>query len=834
MDAPSTSLLELYNADGQLLATGNSTQASIGVVIDSFLVPEDGDYFVRVRSSDDYLLIVTVNAVLDAGINDSFATAQRIGSRDDVLGSIESTYTAIGPQSYSDARSTADSLGAHLATITDPLEQRLINEQFPSNAHWIGLADDVEEARFEWVTGEPLEFTNWRLQQPDNRSGIQHFAVNVDGVWDDRAGTDINPAILEFADRDFYEINLSDGDQLELVSSTPSIGLPSNQLDLTIRLYDSSQTLVAEDDNLATDEGNARLDYEVADDKAGLYFIEVIASGLPGTGPARWNTFWTSTLIRRPAVLFEPLLGVVTSEDGETATIQVSLSSPPTDEVSFGLSISDLSEGSIDKDTLEFSPDDWNLPQIVTVTGVDDGLADGPIPYSILTSPVASADARYDGIDPPDVAITNFDNEPPVVVYLSLVANDIGNALGLSGTQASNEDIVSFDGSGFSLFFDGSDVGLANQRIDAIAVLSDTEILMSFDEPTAIIGINGTVDDSDIVRFTASQTGAQTSGQFELYFDGSDVGLNNSGEDVDAIDLLDDGRLLVSTLGSASVPGVSSSDEDVLAFTPDLLGTTTAGAWSLYFDGSDVGLANSSNEDPNALSVDRAGKIHLSTLGDFAVSSVVGANEDVFAFTPQSLGTATAGAYDLALYFDGSVSGLGGNAVGAIDLPPPLINNAPVAVDDEFEIDEDSVLTVSAPGVLATDTDFDGDPLRAVVSRLPTNGDLMLHPDGALTYVPNENFNGLDLFSYFANDGTDESLTAATVSITVRPTNDAPTANSQSVSTNQDTPVGVSFIAFDVDGDTLTYSIIEAPSNGSLSGVAPNLTYTPKPRFQRS
>src|SRR5438876_172532 len=49
--------------------------------------------------------------------------------------------------------------------------------------------------------------------------------------------------------------------------------------------------------------------------------------------------------------------------------------------------------------------------------------------------------------------------------------------------------------------------------------------------------------------------------------------------------------------------------------------------------------------------------------------------------------------------------------------------------------------------------------------------------------------------------------------------------------TNPDTPVAITLVATDADGDTLTYTVASPPANGSLSGTAPNLTYTPNPGF---
>jgi hypothetical protein len=229
--------------------------------------------------------------------------------------------------------------------------------------------------------------------------------------------------------------------------------------------------------------------------------------------------------------------------------------------------------------------------------------------------------------------------------------------------------LVDFHGAGFSLHFDGSDLGLEGFAIDAFAIVSSTEILISFTSAGTAGGV--AMDDSDILRFAATSLGAATAGTFSMYFDGSDVGLSTSGEDVDAVELLADGRLLVSTTNTASLPeGFSVEEEDLLVFTPTSLGPVTAGSWAPYFDGSDVALSNTA-EDVDAVALDASGKVHLSTTGNSSVSGVSGADEDVLVFTPSSLGATTQGTFAPARFFDGSIHGLGANDISAIDLPLP-------------------------------------------------------------------------------------------------------------------------------------------------------------------
>ncbi|MCC7292651.1 MAG: S8 family serine peptidase [Phycisphaerales bacterium] len=213
---------------------------------------------------------------------------------------------------------------------------------------------------------------------------------------------------------------------------------------------------------------------------------------------------------------------------------------------------------------------------------------------------------------------------------------------------AANEDVVSYNaGTGqWKLVFDGSDVGLSGFAIDGLAVLPGGDLLLSFTASGTVPGV-GTADDSDIVRFTPTSLGANTSGTFSMYFDGSDVGLSTSDEDVDAISLDASGRLIISTVGAASMNGSSGQDEDLFTFNATSYGSNTAGTFSMLFDGSDVGLGSNSNEDVDAVCWTSAGKILLSTIGDFSVTGLSGADEDVFQFTPTSLGSNTAGSYTM-------------------------------------------------------------------------------------------------------------------------------------------------------------------------------------------
>lgn len=108
-----------------------------------------------------------------------------------------------------------------------------------------------------------------------------------------------------------------------------------------------------------------------------------------------------------PGVTVTPTTGLVTTESGGTATFTVRLNSQPTASVTIGLNSANPPEGTVDRNSLVFTPANWNVPQAVTVRGVPDQVVDGDVAYAIITGTAQSADAGYNGLNPADVAATN-------------------------------------------------------------------------------------------------------------------------------------------------------------------------------------------------------------------------------------------------------------------------------------------------------------------------------------------------------------------------------------------------------------------------------------------
>ncbi len=110
---------------------------------------------------------------------------------------------------------------------------------------------------------------------------------------------------------------------------------------------------------------------------------------------------------------------MLTSESGDKATYTLALATKPLAPVKLKLHSSDITEGTVEPKTMVFTPDNWNKPQTVTVTGVDDEYADKSIDYAILTKAV-SVDPKYNNIDIKPIQVTNIDDDfPNIAVSLN-------------------------------------------------------------------------------------------------------------------------------------------------------------------------------------------------------------------------------------------------------------------------------------------------------------------------------------------------------------------------------------------------------------------------------
>jgi hypothetical protein len=175
--------------------------------------------------------------------------------------------------------------------------------------------------------------------------------------------------------------------------------------------------------------------------------------------------------------------------------------------------------------------------------------------------------------------------------------------------------------------------------------------------------------------------------------------------------------------------------------------------------------------------------------------------------------------------------------IGAFETIVPASNQPPTANNDSASTDEDTSVNVD---VLANDTDTDGnlDPATVTITTQPSNGSVVVNPDGTVTYTPNTGYFGSDSFAYTVDDEDGDTSNVATVDITVIEvvSNQAPViSDDSSVTTPKDTIIMIDVLSndSDLDGnlDFSTLEVVQDTPNGTLTIVNNQIQYEPNGTF---
>jgi len=190
---------------------------------------------------------------------------------------------------------------------------------------------------------------------------------------------------------------------------------------------------------------------------------------------------------------------------------------------------------------------------------------------------------------------------------------------------------------------------------------------------------------------------------------------------------------------------------------------------------------------------------------------------------------------------------LGLLAVCAVVFASATASAQAIAYDTSATVDEDGTVTitveaesmVSYPVMFALDSSASNGTVSGPFNE---NWDGFAFSTADFIYEPSPDYAGSDSFTYYADDGFAGDI--GTVSLTVNATNDAPVANAASVSGSEDASIDIAISGDDADSDLLSFTIVTAPSNGSLSSVSNvnqsgsttlgDLTYTPNANFNGS
>ena len=247
-----------------------------------------------------------------------------------------------------------------------------------------------QDANYAALSVVPVEATN-----QDNESAGVSITVNGAARTTEWGGSATVSVRLNSQPSSDVALNLSTSDPTE-GQQTPSV------LVFTPQNWDADQIVIltGQDDTEADGEIPYRLNFAAPLSSDPNY------QGLP----SRFVDF-VNVDNETAGVSVSPVRGLQTTESGGTATFEVSLNSPPTQEVVVPISSDDALEGVANTARLTFTISNWSAPQTVTVTGVDDLVADGSQAYMIVVGAALSPGSAYDGVDGADVAVTNIDND---------------------------------------------------------------------------------------------------------------------------------------------------------------------------------------------------------------------------------------------------------------------------------------------------------------------------------------------------------------------------------------------------------------------------------------
>ncbi len=208
--------------------------------------------------------------------------------------------------------------------------------------------------------------------------------------------------------------------------------------------------------------------------------------------------------------------------------------------------------------------------------------------------------------DGSDVGLSGSSSRDVDAFYLmddgSLLLSFVGPTTIPDVGSVDDSDIVRFVGTfgsntsgSYSWYFDGSDVDLTtnNEDIDAIGFAPDGRLLISTTGNPAVSGVSGDADE-DLLAFDGTLGSNNTSGTWAMYFDGSDVGLNNSGSEETGGAHVDAGNndIYLTTKGSFTVSGVSGDGSDIFVCSGSTPGSNTACTFTMYWDGSANGYGS--------------------------------------------------------------------------------------------------------------------------------------------------------------------------------------------------------------------------------------------------
>jgi large repetitive protein len=457
-----------------------------------------------------------------------------------------------------------------------------VNWQAPQTVTVTGVGDALADGN------QPFSILLGAAQSTDpGYNGIDALDVSAVNVDDDSAGVTVTPTtgltttegggqatftvVLNSQPSANVSIALASGDTGEgTVTAIPLLFTPVN--------WAAPQTVTV-----------TGIDDQVADGSQPYSIVTAAAvssdSGYSGMDPA--NVALQNTDNDSPGFTVTPVSGLVTDENGLPATFTIVLNSQPTGAVTVALTSSDPGEGTVLPAAVTFTAANWSAAQVVTVTGVDDALADGSPLYTIVTAPATGSDTSgHVGLDPANVTVINTDNDTA-----GITVSAISNAVTESGLTATfTVRLNSQPEANVLVGLSSSDTG---EGTVAPAALTFTPVNWASPQVVTVTGINDDLDDGGQL-FTIVTAPAVAAGDTTGYsgIDAANVSVTNTDNDTAGITVSPISGATTEGLGTATFTVVLNSQPEAnvaIGLTSSDTGEGTVVPASLTFNTTNWG-----------------------------------------------------------------------------------------------------------------------------------------------------------------------------------------------------------------------------------------------------
>jgi hypothetical protein len=526
----------------------------------------------------DYNIVTTVNSE-DVNYNNFQLEDITLTNEDnDVIG-IERIFP---PQLIT--TENGDSIDFELVLFSQPIADVIVNLNSSNSNEGVVSSETITFSPENWnipqtftVTGVDdnivdgdLEYTvtSTVVSQDNNYNGFQLADITLTNLDNDVVGITLIPPVeaitTEDEDSINYEFILNSQPTADVIINLENTNfnegsLSAETLTFTPENWNNSQivTVTGVDDDIV--DGNINYSITPTVSSNDLTYNNL---NLPDINLTNLDN-------DQVGIVVTPSNGLTTTEAGDIATFEIFLTSQPTAEVSFNLNSSNPNEGSLSISEVIFTPENWNISQIVIVTGVDDDIADGDLSYSIITDTAVSNDPNYNNINPEDVNLVNADNETPGIT--------ITPVNGLLTTEAGGSD-------SFEIFLntepvDDITIGISSSDITE-GIVSTNAVTFTPDnwnipQMVMVTGVDDNIDDDDIIYTIITTPDITTTDPNYNRLNPADISVTNTDNDTAEIVVTPTSGLVTSEAGGSATFDVFLTSEPTANVILNLISSNT-------------------------------------------------------------------------------------------------------------------------------------------------------------------------------------------------------------------------------------------------------------------